>query len=268
MTPLRSLKSRLVPVSLRGPVLLEASGIPRFWPIVWSNFLAADDAPSTVAKKLGYIERLFDTGDSLLGIGGLDRSLASVNIEQLFSILEALFTSLRSRSPITKSSDDCWRTSADFVVEVCRKIIRSGQLHSRLDEFQMRLAELEQELCNLHAGLRRSSLRIRSLPADVLENLYEMLDPDFRMNPFRKGPSRWLVYLLFILMLHAGLRRSECLVLPADFLRGSYDPHAQCDRHWFNVAYNEYEDEERGSPPELKNRLSIRPISSVSRLPG
>jgi integrase len=61
-------------------------------------------------------------------------------------------------------------------------------------------------------------MRVRSLAAEVIEALYELLDPESPRNPFRDGSSRWRVYIIFILLLHQGLRRGELLCMSSDGL--------------------------------------------------
>jgi integrase len=113
---------------------------------------------------------------------------------------------------------------------------------------------------HLHVGTARRPERIRSLPAEVVEFLYEVLDPESAVNPFRGAVSRWRVYTMFMLLLHQGLRRSELLCLPADVIKSGFDRNLQKERFWIAVRYNEYEDDPRYSTPRIKNANSIRPL--------
>ena len=120
----------------------------------------------------------------------------------------------------------------------------------------------------LHIGRRRRPEQIRSLPADIVEFMYRLLDPESKTNPFQNEVSRWRVYVLFILMLHQGLRRGELLVLPADAIKDSFDRDLQKERFWMSVRYNEYENDPRYSKPCIKNASSVRqvPVSELVAL--
>ena len=83
---------------------------------------------------------------------------------------------------------------------------------------------------------RRTQEIIRSLPAAVIEALYEMLDPALPTNPFRNEAAKWRVFILFVVLLHQGLRRGELLLLPADAVKEEYDNKFGRRRYWLNVV--------------------------------
>ncbi len=88
-----------------------------------------------------------------------------------------------------------------------------------------------------------------------------MLDPESSINPFRGIVSRWRVYMIFMLLLHQGLRRGELLNFPVDVIKSGFDRNRQQPRYWMTVQYNEYEDDDpRYSKPSIKNAPSFRPI--------
>lgn len=120
--------------------------------------------------------------------------------------------------------------------------------------------QLELLHAKLRIGKRRRPERIRSLPSEVVEHLYQSLDPESKINPFKIAEARWRVYMLFILMLHQGLRRGETLVLPIDAVKVGFDRNLNQSRFWLNVRYNAYEDDLRATRPSIKTALSIRQI--------
>jgi integrase len=103
----------------------------------------------------------------------------------------------------------------------------------------------------------------RSLPASTIEALYHILDPESESNPFPRSPTRWRIYVAFILMLHQGLRRGEALLLPVDAVKSAFDAKLGRDRCWINVRPNNYErsvEDPRYSKPSIKTKDSIRQI--------
>jgi integrase len=139
----------------------------------------------------------------------------------------------------------------------------------QLDSLRDRLLNVQLLNSHLHVGKRRRPERIRSLPAEVVEALYEMLDPESPSNPFVNSASRWRVYTIFMLLLHQGLRRGELLSFPVDVIKSAFDRKQQRIRYWMDVRYNQYENEDpRYSTPGIKNASSIRqiPVSKPTAL--
>lgn len=56
----KSLNGSLIPNSLRGPLLIETTGLPRFWITVWAFYSMKDLADASKIKQLRYIELMSD----------------------------------------------------------------------------------------------------------------------------------------------------------------------------------------------------------------
>ncbi|MFM0503228.1 hypothetical protein [Paraburkholderia caffeinilytica] len=83
-----------VPAALRGPMLVDDVGLPRFWTAVWSVMSAAQLAYSTHTKKLRYLEDLYQHADNLRGPNALDNALTELDDGVLAQILESWFVSI------------------------------------------------------------------------------------------------------------------------------------------------------------------------------
>jgi len=249
-------------------LLLDSCGLPRYWATVWSMFLPVDLAESTVRKKLSHIESFYQHSDEILGPGQLDDALAAFDLEALNAALEGFFFVIRNQSRTSPASEDRWQTTLRFVTEILQRVTRSQPDQESIWELHGRLERLELLHSKLHVGSRHRPEQIRSLPSEVVEFLYELLDPVSNVNPFRSAASRWRVFVLFILMLHQGLRRGEILLLPTDAIKTSFDRRLQENRSWITVKYNEYEDDQRYSMPGIKTASSIRqpPVSQMIAL--
>ena len=258
----------LAPPSLSGPTLVDDLGLPRFWAAVWASFLPADLAPATVGKKLGQLDKLYQHVDAQLGPGGLDSALADFDVKTLRNALEGYFLSIRNSSTINAASEERWQVAVQFVLETSERRSRNYSEPTRILDVKDSLRGLELTRLRLHIGRRQRPERVRSLPSEAVEHLYQMLDPESSINPFQNEASRWRVYVSFILMLHQGLRRGELLTLPVDAIKSSFDRSLNKDRYWMNVKYNEYEDDPRYSKPGIKNAPSVRqlPVSSTVAL--
>lgn len=248
------------------PIVVDHSGVPRFWPSVWLSLRPADQAAPTVIKALSHIESLYRYAETTIGSDSLEAAIAKCDLESLLNALEGYFFALRNRPPVTAATEQRWQAAVRFVVESTQRVVRVTGGVEPLHALESRVNEFRLSTGPLYVGRRRNPERVRSLPADVVEALYEILDPMSPRNPFRDAASRWRVYTIFILMLHQGLRRGELLILPSDAVKRGVDRRTGEVRWWMSVKFNEYEDDPRHSTPSIKTATSIRqiPISEAT----
>lgn len=254
--------------TMSGPVLVDRFGVPRYWSAVWASFLPADLAPSTISQKLSRVEAFYQYVDESQGLGALDDALGAFDVDAICSALEGYFLTLRNRA-VTPASEERWQSALQFVTETIQRLTRGSLALDQQRALSGRLMKIELLNGHLHVGRRRRTERIRSLPSEIVETLYEMLDPESSINPFRGAVSRWRVYTIFMLLLHQGLRRGELLNFPVDVIKSAFDRNHHQIRYWMTVRYNEYEeDDPRYSRPSIKNAPSIRqiPVSKSTAL--
>ncbi|MCI0152323.1 tyrosine-type recombinase/integrase [Paraburkholderia sediminicola] len=256
----------LVPGRLRSVTLVDRSGVPRYWANVWLLVSMGHLAESTQTGALRYVEDLYRHADGILGVNGLDDALADMNDAALADVLESWFVSIRNRSRITRADELRWHAGLGFVTDVLTWLSRSRIPDDRLRDIEARLHRLSTLYGQLHVRKSRQTEMIRSLPAVVVETLYDLLDPVSSRNPFRHAKTRWRIYIAFILMLHQGLRRGELLLLAADAVKTGFDRKRQTLRHWLNVQQNEYDADTDGSIDSHYSKPSIKTAHSVRQM--
>ncbi len=245
-----------IPIELSGPLLINQNGIPRYWATIWSIFSSGTLAPSTLEKKLRFIETLYVFVDDLNGPGSLDQLLAGLDIEGIGQAVEAYFVFIRNR-PVNENSEKQWRTSLDFVRSILFWLTKK-EMESKSFKKIQRLDILYNQL---QVAKPRQSKNIRSLPANVVEALFELLNPDSPNNPFKYLRTRWRVFVTFTILLNLGLRRGELLLLSVDSVKSSYDQKNQKRRYWINIIENPYEElDRRYNRPAIKTDSSRRQI--------
>ena len=250
-----------VPPSLHGPVLVDAHGRLRYWSTVESHLAHAHLRSSTVGIHLSAIERLYAFAEQLWRNDTLDAVIARQDLARIDDLLHAFFSKLRSEAQRTgHGSDEAWRIASRFASRSCERLVGLGsprrmrQARDLLD----RLTRLDHDLA---LRPRRRPGRPRGLPAVVIEDLYELVLPESPRNPFRNASLRWRNFVVVLLLLHQGLRRSELLQLPVDAVQSERDPHSGRERFWLNVSENPYErTDPRRDRPALKNDLATRQI--------
>lgn len=257
----------VIPSHLKTPLLTDNLGLPRYWAVVWSSIKGKDLAESTEVKRLRYIESLYLFNESIHEIG-LDDMLSECRIDDLGNLLEAYFISLRNRPSLTEASQKQWQAGLNFVKDVILRLSKNERSANKLIEIERRLLHLDALYGQLRIKKADRPDILRSLPAPVVEHLYEVLDPESPKNPFTRVRTRWNVFQAFILMLHQGLRRGEVLLMPVNAVKTGFEGGNSRQRFWMNVR--EIEDhvgfDSRYNRPSIKNANSIRqiPISDLT----
>jgi len=257
------------PPQLYGPILVDSMGLPRYWATIWSAFNSADLASTTREKQMRYIEGLYSFADSLKGCGFLDAAIARVDLAKIGEILEAYFVSIQNQPVINSSAHAKWQTAFEFIRLTLLRLSKGNSSFNELRELEARLNRLNLLYQQLKIKRQARPDVIRSLPACVVEALYMMLDPASPTNPFRNERTKWQVFVIFIVLLHQGLRRGELLSLPIDVVKSGYDKGLGSIRYWLSVQKNPYandHDDTRYNKPSIKTVDSIRqiPVSELT----
>lgn len=257
-----------VPSSLRGALIVDEYGLPRYWASIWLLMSGAELAASSQTKRLRYVESLYGHSDRLFGRNSLDDALGTLDDVRLADILESWFVSIRNQSFVSSADELRWKTGFSFVSSVITWLSKTTLPTDRLRQIEARLHRLSTLYGQLHVRKRTTTSQVRSLPNSVVQALFEVLDPSSASNPFQRPRTRWLVFTAFLLMLHQGLKRGEMLLLTADVVKDGFDDRQQRSRYWLNVQESKYSDENddpRYSRPSIKTASSVRqiPVSNV-----
>lgn len=244
-------------------MLVDHLGRPRFWASHWMARSAAAWADRTQEAYLGAIDRLYRSAETTLGVDDLDGVLASMDRERLRIVLERFFAGLRNDEVATsRARGEMWATAVRFVRACLDDISRTQPASDASPNDVGRLLDVAAWASRLKTGRpRRRRQTVRALPSGVVEDLYEIVWPTSKRNPFRGERNRHRNFVLFLVLLHQGLRRSEALLLPTNAVHGEYDRRTGADRFWLDVTWNPYEaDDPRATAPRIKTAWSVRQI--------
>lgn len=264
----KQFRSIELPKALSHPVLVDANGLPRYWAAIWSALTSHELELSTEVKKLRYIESFYAFADELHGCGYLDSALGRLDLPAIGDIMEAYFISLRNRSDISSATEANWQTCLGFAKDIVGRLAKTGIHTTSLAKTEARLHQLDTLYGQLRIQKTRRPDILRSLPAEVVSAIYDLLNPEASNNPFKRTHTRWNAFLAFICMLHLGLRRGEVLLLPVDCVKSAFDERLARTRYWLNVKLTD--DDERHDPrynkPGIKTADSIRqvPVSEAT----
>lgn len=227
---------------------------PRFWSTVWSLSLNASQLATRTQKLfLWHLDALYAFADTEFGQDSLDTAIGTRNVLLLQSIVERFYIAL---------TDGDYNTTAVQRWDVVRKFLRSATLHLNGYREWRALRVAIAAYGRLRRPKRGRFKFPRALPDITLVDLLHVAEPDSPRNPFRRLDIQWRCWLIVHLMLFAGLRRGEVLLLLVDSLKHDVDPSGEVV-YWLNVTTTEEEDL-RASKPSIKTDSSHRqvPVSS------
>lgn len=252
--------SDAVPETLRGYAATDSQGIPRFWLTVWAAMVLQSCAASTQRRMIRDVESLYRHCNLNLPDRDLDAMLFSIDLPGLETLLDSFFLTIAGKQNRSMEDERRWRTAVGyvrFVVTWSETKTTQRQVSGLFSKLRM----LEARYSQLRVHRKRKPDPLRSLPASVVNNIYEILAPDSDENPFRTVSLRWSAFILFLIYLHLGLRRGEALLLAADCLNEQVDDRNGATKYWISVRENYYSaSDDRYSTPGLKTINSVRQI--------
>ena len=254
------LSEALVPMRLAGPTLVDRTGALRYWALCWAVIDGAGLKPSYLRKQLAAIDRLYRAVEERIGDNCLDRLLTDGDLDRLQPVLEGLFIEMTNRSAARRVAlPRSWTYLFRFVEQTIERgaSTQIGKMH----RLQGKLDRLKKLYTQLIPKQRTDLRNYRALPAVVVEDLYELVDPLSRRNPFRSISNRYRNYALFLLLLHMGLRRGEACGLLVGAIKSGVVRDTGQTFYWLNVEPRvSGVIDSRANPADLKTPQSKRQL--------
>ena len=204
-----------------------------FRPTIWVEMAHARASGRTQQVHLGALDRLYASAEGRLWGRSVGRAVPGG--EQFLDVLEQVLAGflgkLRNDGLIsgTVAPAPGERRSGSLATSCgCSSAAEVSDMKSRLRRLERLYGQLSPTPPSTRAPLR-------ALPALVIEDLWRQFDPTSGRNPFRSTPLQWRNLLIFLLLLHLGLRRGEVGLLPANAIKNEFDPAAGEERYWINV---------------------------------
>lgn len=256
-------QSELVPIALRGPILINPlSGAPRYWATVWASVDGANLAESTLQRRLHAIDALYQSVSVQTGDDKLDQLISELNFDDIEPCIAGFFTQLSNEAAQSGSDiSQRWATAFGFLKSTLDRLVQTSSEAHHIEELHAFLLRLERLYSSLRPLKKKRPLSLRALPAVVIEELYEIIEPSSPRNPFRTERGRWRNFILIILLLHQGLRRGEALLLPSDVIKEGHNPDTGEIRYWINIMSPSAScADKRAEKPSIKTPASVRQL--------
>ena len=262
------IKSELLPNSLeRSMVLSDTNRIPQFWGTVYETMTMSGLAEKTVRRKLNAIDRIYRFSASLFKKECLDDIIYNNDINNIDILMDSFFNHLRNQAAQTGiCNNSVWEEVKSFIIKMTEMQHKNNCVSE--NEIRSRMAMKIMRYKNLTPNPSKNRIRIvRAIPSIVLEELYSIFSPISAKNPFRITRHRWRNYVLFITLLHQGLRRGEALLLGTDAIRSDRSRTSLQEAFWINVENRYGDDDPRYcDAPSIKNSQSYRQIPASREL--
>lgn len=200
-----------IPPSLRGLLLVDEFGVPRFWSAFWQLKHGAAFADTTLRRHLAAIERLYAYAWHTQRVR-LDRVLTNVDLGGLSDVLRGFHAALSNSSALTgKSTQQSWSGALLFVRTMVDHLAPSHSQH--VENLVAEATRQTALLASLAPTMRKKApRRIRALPHIVVDELLAAAKPDEareahdrNLNPFRDEAAQWRNWVLLSLLLFQGV---------------------------------------------------------------
>lgn len=183
----------------RTDVLIDDSGLPRYWSAVWSIFHGANLAPSTLREKLKHIDDLYQHAEEIGGI--LDDSLSVLDFDVLSAVLESFFVTLRNVPHPTNKAQARWNTAFHFIKDTCERIERNPLISNHMSDIRERIGRLDRLYMGLRPFRKRLGNQLRAIPRSVVIEMLDTAIPGSTKNPFELETTQWRVYSVVTMLL-------------------------------------------------------------------
>ncbi|MGJ7571572.1 tyrosine-type recombinase/integrase [Variovorax sp. RB2P76] len=227
--------------------------LPRFWSTAWSlNLQARAYSENTRKLRLRHLDAFYLFCDQRFGLDSLDEAISERNAIRTQDMVEAFYLDLTSDPQYNTNAVQRWNSVRGFVQVLARRFATSSSDWSALSSAFFAMGKIRTPM--------RGRVRfIRALPSSTLIDLLSIANPGSPRNPFKGEPIRWRNWLIFNLLLLAGLRRGEAMLLRCDSLKRDIDPDTGKWVNWLDVTTS-FEKDPRSSRPSMKTAHSHRQI--------
>ncbi|MDR5777715.1 MULTISPECIES: tyrosine-type recombinase/integrase [unclassified Caballeronia] len=190
--------------------------------------------------------------DDRFGLDSFDSAISHRDAERTRQLVEAFYLEITSSPDYTTTIVQRWDCVRYFVQRLARQRAPSSRAWSSLSSALWAMGKIRQP--------RRGRIKfIRAIPASTLVDLLNAARPSSELNPFRGAPVQERNWLIVNLLLLAGLRRGELMLLETSSLRADVDIETRETAYWLDVTTTaEYDP--RSSAPGMKTDHSHRQV--------
>ena len=227
--------------------------MPRFWATAWSlTVVGRSLSENTRRMKLRHVDRFYLFCDDRFGIDAFDEAMSRRDAAAVLQMVETFYLGLTASPEYNSTDVQAWDAVRGFVQRLALRLAPTSPEWSGLSSMLFAMGKIRQPL--------RDRLRfIRALPQRTLVDLLEVAHPESARNPFKSAPLRMRNWVIVNLLLLAGLRRGEALLLSCDSSKEDVNVDTGDVVRWLDVTGTQDQDP-RSTRPSIKTEQSHRQI--------
>ena len=227
--------------------------MPRLWSTAWSlGLTSSSQATSTRKLYLQHLDSFYRYCDERFGADAFDEGMSTRDAEGVMLMVESFYLTTTSDPAYNTTDVQRWGVVRAFVQSLAKRLAPSNPEWAAAASM---LAAMGRMRAPRLGGFRF----IRALPKTTLLDLLEVAHPSSPRNPFKGYQTRVRNWLIVNLMLLAGLRRGEALLLACDSLKEDVDPESGEVVRWLDIT-TVFENDPRSTTPRIKTLESHRQI--------
>lgn len=229
--------------------------------MVWASLNQQKYTEKHFRSHLRAISLLYQHCTEFRESDDLDTLLLQWKVDELEELLKSYLAKVQNRSAQTGVNYSAlWKMTLDFVCVIATETThKSYGQRKKFAQIRSDLLHLERLYKYIRPNKDTKIAKIRSLPANVVSEIIEILTPGAAKNPFRNEMLQWRNFTIALLLLHQGLRRGEIASLRADSLKHEYSGTDKKDIFWLDIRDANLLDT-RSRKPQIKNIHSERQI--------
>jgi Amidohydrolase family len=204
--------------------------MPRLWSTAWSlGLTSSSQATSTRKLYLQHLDSFYRYCDERFGADAFDEGMSTRDAEGVMLMVESFYLTTTSDPAYNTTDVQRWGVVRAFVQSLAKRLAPSNPEWAAAASM---LAAMGRMRAPRLGGFRF----IRALPKTTLLDLLEVAHPSSPRNPFKGYQTRVRNWLIVNLMLLAGLRRGEALLLACDSLKEDVDPESGEVVRWLDIT--------------------------------
>ncbi|WP_345796558.1 site-specific integrase [Castellaniella sp. MT123] len=234
----------------------RSPGRPRFWATAWVVMTAGKGwAANTLITRLRHIDNFYRHCDTKFGIDSLDSALGESNAARVHRMADDFYVGLTSNTKYTTTDVQSWDAVRGFVLYFARYWAIKD------DSWRAVIGALK-GTGRIRPPKRGCIKFARSLPDRTLTDLLAIAQPASIRNPIKSRAIQIRNWLILLLMLLCGLRRSEVLLLTVDSLKHDIEPKTGELQYWLDVTTTEDNtiNDSRATRPSMKTANAHRQV--------
>lgn len=265
--PVRTLKNEALQSLGALTFVCERTGLPKIIASQWLSINESKYSKSYIAQNLYALNLLYEHFSKHPDLEDLDQTFISQDFSAINRGLRSFVSERQNISAIRGVEQS---TTVQMACSILISVIE--EFNVRTSNFGRNAQELQRSVSSiqvLHKFLRPPKKyrkkKIRSLPYTVIEEIFSLVHPESKRNPFRNEKIRHRNFVIVSILYLMGIRQGELLLLSTNSIKTEFDPESLQRFYWMDI-HNSGLFDTRISEPSLKTNFSVRQIPVPDQL--